>query len=156
MHSNHHNPPSIHHKLTTNSPSENHHIFTNPLQKPQQKPRKHVPEKNHKNKSAADKKPMPQERILVVDHEESARDVIAALLEQSGYAATLTESAEEAIARLSQDPDYNLVLSDIMMPGTDGLTLLDHICTESAIQEIVCFLQRPDSREAITTNEVMV
>jgi putative nucleotidyltransferase with HDIG domain len=73
---------------------------------------------------------MPQERILVVDDEESVRGVIAALLEQSGYAPTLTENAEEAIARLSQDPDYDLVLSDIMMPGTDGLTLLDHICTD--------------------------
>jgi putative nucleotidyltransferase with HDIG domain len=73
---------------------------------------------------------MPQERILVVDDEESVRGVVAALLERSGYSATLTESAEEAMARLQQDPDYDLVLSDIMMPGTDGLTLLDHICTD--------------------------
>jgi putative nucleotidyltransferase with HDIG domain len=73
---------------------------------------------------------MPQERILVVDDEESVRGVVAALLERSGYIATMTESAEEAIARLQQDPDYDLVLSDIMMPGTDGLTLLDHICTD--------------------------
>jgi putative nucleotidyltransferase with HDIG domain len=73
---------------------------------------------------------MPQERILVVDDEESVRGVVAALLECSGYSATLTESAEEAIARLQQDPDYDLVLSDIMMPGTDGLTLLDHICAD--------------------------
>jgi putative nucleotidyltransferase with HDIG domain len=73
---------------------------------------------------------MPQERILVVDDEESVRGVVAALLEHSGYIATMTESAEEAIARLQQDPDYDLVLSDIMMPGTDGLTLLDHICTD--------------------------
>jgi len=73
---------------------------------------------------------MPQERILVVDDEESVRGVVAALLEQSGYDATLSESAEDAIARLQQDPDYNLVLSDIMMPGTDGLTLLDQICSD--------------------------
>jgi putative nucleotidyltransferase with HDIG domain len=73
---------------------------------------------------------MPQERILVVDDEESVRGVIAALLEQSGYSATLTESAEEAMARLQQDPDYDLVLSDIMMPGIDGLTLLDQICAD--------------------------
>jgi putative nucleotidyltransferase with HDIG domain len=82
---------------------------------------------------------MPQERILVVDDEESVRGVIAALLEQSGYAATLTESAEEAIARLSQDPDYDLVLSDIMMPDTDGLTLLDHICTDHPGMPVVMF-----------------
>ena len=73
---------------------------------------------------------MPQERILVVDDEETVRSVVGALLERSGYSATLTESAEEAIARLQQDPDYDLVLSDIMMPGTDGLSLLDHICAD--------------------------
>ena len=78
-------------------------------------------------------------RILVVDDEESVRGVIAALLEQSGYSATLTESAEEAIARLQQDPDYDLVLSDIMMPGTDGLTLLDHICTDYPGMPVVMF-----------------
>lgn len=73
---------------------------------------------------------MPQERILIVDDEESVRSVTAAMLEHSGYRATLTESAEEALTRLSQDPDYDLVLSDIMMPGTDGLTLLDRICAD--------------------------
>jgi putative nucleotidyltransferase with HDIG domain len=82
---------------------------------------------------------MPQERILVVDDEESVRGVTAALLERSGYAATLTESAEEAMARLQQDPDYDLVLSDIMMPGIDGLTLLDHICTDHPGMPVVMF-----------------
>jgi putative nucleotidyltransferase with HDIG domain len=73
---------------------------------------------------------MPQERILVVDDEEPVRSVTAALLEQSGYAATTTKSAEDALLRLQQDPDYDLVLSDVMMPGTDGLTLLDRICAD--------------------------
>jgi putative nucleotidyltransferase with HDIG domain len=82
---------------------------------------------------------MPQERILVVDDEESVRGVVVALLEHSGYTATITESAEEAMARLQQDPDYDLVLSDIMMPGTDGLTLLDHICTDHPGMPVVMF-----------------
>ena len=73
---------------------------------------------------------MPQDRILVVDDEELVRSAVAALLERSGYAATTTESAEEAIFRLQQDPDYDLVLSDILMPGTDGLALLDYICSD--------------------------
>ena len=82
---------------------------------------------------------MPPERILIVDDEESVRAIAAALLEQSGYATTTIESAEEAIGRLSQDPDYDLVLSDIMMPGTDGLTLLDHICTDHPGMPVVMF-----------------
>jgi putative nucleotidyltransferase with HDIG domain len=64
---------------------------------------------------------------MIVDGEESARDITATLLERSGYAATTTASAEEAMDRLQQDPDYSLILSDIMLPGIDGLTLLDRI-----------------------------
>ncbi len=82
---------------------------------------------------------MPQERILVVDDEEPVRSVTAALLERSGYAATTTESAADALLRLQQDPDYDLVLSDIMMPHTDGLTLLDHICTDYPGMPVVMF-----------------
>src|SRR5271170_3407586 len=82
---------------------------------------------------------MPQERILVVDDEESVRGVVAALLERSGYAVTTIESAEAALTRLQQDPDYDLVLSDIMMPGTDGLTLLDQICADHPGMPVVMF-----------------
>ena len=82
---------------------------------------------------------MPQERVLVVDDEEPVREVVAALLQQSGYAATTTNSAEAAMARLSQDPDYDLVLSDIMMPGTDGLTLLDRIGADHPSLPVVVF-----------------
>jgi len=129
------NPPQTHHEFTI----EKHHQFANPRQKCPQKPQNPVLEKNHTNKSAADNKIMPQQRILVVDDEESVRGVIAALLERSGYSATLTESAEEAMARLQQDPDYDLVLSDIMMPGTDGLSLLDHIGTDHPGMPVVMF-----------------
>jgi putative nucleotidyltransferase with HDIG domain len=73
---------------------------------------------------------MPQERILVVDDEESVRCVVAALLERCGYGTTVVRGAEEALTRLQQDPDYDLVLADIMMPGIDGLTLLEQIVTD--------------------------
>jgi putative nucleotidyltransferase with HDIG domain len=82
---------------------------------------------------------MPQERILVVDDEEAVRAIVAALLEQCGYAVTTTDSAEEAMARLQQDPNYDLVLSDVMMPGTDGLTLLDRISADYPGMPIVMF-----------------
>ena len=82
---------------------------------------------------------MPQERILVVDDEEAVRNVVASLLQHRGYAVTTVESAAQAIERLQQDPDYDLVLSDIMMPGTDGLSLLDQICIDHPGMPVVMF-----------------
>jgi putative nucleotidyltransferase with HDIG domain len=127
--------PQIHHQKTQHFPEPPSKKPTKSAKIPPAGPHK----KNHKTNFAADRKIMHQERVLVVDDEESVRGVIAALLERSGYSATLTESAEEAMARLQQDPDYDLVLSDIMMPGTDGLTLLDHICTDHPGMPVVMF-----------------
>jgi putative nucleotidyltransferase with HDIG domain len=73
---------------------------------------------------------MPQERILVVDDEEAVRGIVSALLQRSGYETTMADGADEALARLQEGPAYDLVLSDIMMPGTDGISLLQRICTD--------------------------
>lgn len=73
---------------------------------------------------------MPQERILVVDDEPAVNSIIAAMLSRSGYAATTASGAEEALNCLREDQAYDLVLSDIMMPGTDGIALLDRICID--------------------------
>jgi DNA-binding NtrC family response regulator len=62
-------------------------------------------------------------QILIVDDEPNVRKVLGALLEQAGYATTRGESAEQALDLVrSQDPD--LVLTDLRMPGMDGLELL--------------------------------
>jgi len=79
------------------------------------------------------------ERILVVDDEQPVRDLVAALLSATGYETTLVPSAEDAILRLQQDPNYALVLTDIMMTGKDGLALLDHLGRDyPAIPVVMC------------------
>ena len=66
---------------------------------------------------------MLRKRILIVDDEASVRQTLTTLLEHNGHVITATENADEALTRLQQDPDYDLVLTDIIMPGTDGLSL---------------------------------
>ena len=69
---------------------------------------------------------METAHVLVVDDEANVRKVIAALLEQAGYAASAASSAEEALELVrSLDPD--LVLTDLRMPAMDGLDLLAHL-----------------------------
>jgi putative nucleotidyltransferase with HDIG domain len=82
---------------------------------------------------------MQQERILVVDDEAPVRGIVAAMLEHNGYTTTTASGADEAIERLAQDPGYSLVLSDIMMPGTDGLALLDRISADHPGLPVIMF-----------------
>src|SRR5271166_4311242 len=68
---------------------------------------------------------MASERILIVDDEPYVRTVMAAMLEKSNYATVLAADGLEAIQHLVNDPPYDLILSDIMMNGLDGMGLLE-------------------------------
>ena len=61
--------------------------------------------------------------ILVVDDDKNTRDGLQKAL-QRHYAVRTAESAEAALAVLAAEPDVDVMLSDLRMPGTDGLALL--------------------------------
>ena len=65
-------------------------------------------------------------RILVVDDEISMREFLGILMEREGYRVDLADSAESAVSLL-QSANYDLVISDVKMPGMDGLALLAHV-----------------------------
>lgn len=66
---------------------------------------------------------MTIKQILVVDDEIGIRELLSEILFDEGYQVHLAENAEQARAyRNEQEPD--LVLLDIWMPDTDGVTLL--------------------------------
>jgi putative nucleotidyltransferase with HDIG domain len=68
---------------------------------------------------------MPAERILIVDDEEPIRDLVSAMLSSANYVCTQTESGKEALSLLSSGNQFELMLSDLMMPGMDGIALLE-------------------------------
>jgi len=63
-------------------------------------------------------------RILIVDDDASVRDVISVLLQEEGYECRTASSAESAldVAAAEAPP---LVISDMKMPGRDGIWLLE-------------------------------
>lgn len=69
-----------------------------------------------------------QEHILVVDDEATVRDVLRSMLRNSRYDVTAVADADQALLHLQDDPGCDLVLADVMLPGANGLTLLDVIC----------------------------
>ena len=67
-------------------------------------------------------------RILVVDDEESIRDLCARVLTRAGYVVATAPSGEDAIVRLEEEA-FDLMISDIRMPGISGLEVLEHAKT---------------------------
>jgi two-component system cell cycle response regulator len=67
--------------------------------------------------------------ILIVDDDLSIRDAMHEFVKLSGYEASVASSAEEAIWILS-DNTIEVVITDIMLPGMDGLELTDRIKRE--------------------------
>lgn len=67
--------------------------------------------------------PEPVASVLVVDDDAAVGSVLAALLKQDGFEATFVPSASAALATLEKRP-FDLVMSDVRMPGMDGFALL--------------------------------
>ena len=66
---------------------------------------------------------MPDIRVLVVDDEQSMRDLLAIMLRQAGYDVTMADGGEAAIERLKAE-SFDLVLTDLRMRKVDGLAVL--------------------------------
>lgn len=63
-------------------------------------------------------------RILVVDDDDSLRELLSAVLSHAGRAVDTARNGIEAVELLSQN-HYDLILSDLRMPGLDGPALYD-------------------------------
>lgn len=66
---------------------------------------------------------MSSETILIVDDEPDIRDIVREILEDEGYSVAVAENAQSAREQFAQH-NPELVLLDIWMPGTDGISLL--------------------------------
>lgn len=62
-------------------------------------------------------------RILVVDDEAGIRELLAKTLAVAEYDVDLAPGGQEALERLHRD-QYDLLITDLRMPGVDGLTLI--------------------------------
>lgn len=62
-------------------------------------------------------------RVLLVDDDPDVRDVLAEMLESGGCEVAQAGDAQSALARLDGAP-VDLVITDLSMPGTDGLALI--------------------------------
>lgn len=73
--------------------------------------------------------------ILVVDDNEMNRDMLSRRLARKGYDVSLASDGRKALDVLGKQP-FELVLLDIMMPGIDGLEVLEIIRRTRPLEEL--------------------
>ncbi len=66
------------------------------------------------------------ETILIVDDEKNYLLVLSAVLEEEGYEVLTAQNGREAL-EIQETSDLDLTLTDMKMPGMDGIMLLEHI-----------------------------
>jgi two-component system response regulator AtoC len=65
-------------------------------------------------------------RILIVDDEQSQREMLAGFLQKEGYYVSTADSGESAL-KLCENEYFEIALVDLKMPGMDGIELLERL-----------------------------
>ncbi|HEY3452786.1 MAG TPA: HD domain-containing phosphohydrolase [Myxococcales bacterium] len=86
-------------------------------------------------------------KILIVDDDDSVRDVISVLLTEEGYHCTCASSADEALTKMVDG--FQLIISDMKMPGHDGLWLLDRVRKEHEDTSVILLTGFGDTEAAV-------
>jgi adenylate cyclase len=72
-------------------------------------------------------------KILVVDDNESNRNMLSRRLERQGHRVKLAENGKRALEMLREE-DFDLVLLDVMMPEMDGYQVLEHLHADDKLR----------------------
>ena len=78
-------------------------------------------------------------KILVVEDDPTMRTLLAGTLQNKGYQVTSAPDGEQGLTAARADPP-DLILSDLLMPVMDGITLLNHVRQEPGLQNVIFIL----------------
>ena len=87
-------------------------------------------------------------RILVADDEEDVRTFLAESLERAGHEVTQVGDGAAAVRAAREEP-FDVVLTDLKMPGTDGMTVVRTVRTEQPDVEVIVITAFGDVATAV-------
>lgn len=86
--------------------------------------------------------------ILIIDDEATLRKTLARILQQAGFEVTTAENAEQGLAFL-KTTNFDLIFTDLRMPGIQGLDALRLIHKNYPALPVVLFTAQPDVNSAV-------
>lgn len=75
--------------------------------------------------------------ILIVDDEAELRNLLARILELEGYRVFTAEKGVSALKKIDQET-IHVAITDVQMPGMDGIELIEKIKKQSPATEVIC------------------
>ena len=89
-------------------------------------------------------------KILIVEDEEAIRSFEAINLRRAGYEIVEAGSGEEALQIYDAEPDFDIALLDISMPGMDGFTLCKELRARSQKLGVIMLTARTQEMDKIS------
>lgn len=89
-------------------------------------------------------------RVLVVDDEEAYRDLMAKHLERKGFNVDVAADGVNALELLGEAPEYDVLVTDLMMPQISGLELLKEAKDKQPDLEVIVITASNDVDNAVT------
>lgn len=89
-------------------------------------------------------------KILIVEDEEAIREFEAINLKRSGYETVEAGTGEEALAIFEAEPDFDIALLDVSMPGMDGFTLCKELRKRTETLGIIMLTARTQEMDKIS------
>ncbi|MCW7469219.1 hybrid sensor histidine kinase/response regulator [Leptospira kanakyensis] len=88
------------------------------------------------------------DKILIIDDEEDIRIALKRVLSREGYQIELSESAAEAIQRISAGETFSVVISDILMSGMSGIDFTKFIAEKQINLPVILITGNPNLSSA--------
>ncbi len=96
---------------------------------------------------------MAKARVLAVDDQRYFRELLAGMLAEEGFEAQTASSGEEAL-HILEHADFDIVLTDLVMPGMDGSELVHRIKQRDANQDVVVVTGVVDVKTAVQAMKI--
>lgn len=72
---------------------------------------------------------MKRQRVLLIDDDERLAEVLAYGMQQQGRDVTVRHSVDDGLTSMAEEPPFDAVITDLRMPGRDGLELVHEVCS---------------------------
>lgn len=83
-------------------------------------------------------------RILLADDDQGSLDMVRRALEMDGHSVVTAEDGNEALAKLGTGADFDVLVTDVQMPGLDGISLAGKAIKVAPTLRLVMMSGYPD------------